>query len=37
MRHGTAKQREEMWRSAKDSMLADDKLLYTRKPGHLDS
>ncbi len=33
MRHGTAKQREEMWRSAKNFMLAADKLLYTRKPG----
>jgi 2,4-dienoyl-CoA reductase-like NADH-dependent reductase (Old Yellow Enzyme family) len=30
--HGTAIQREEMWRTAKNRMLADDKLLYTRKP-----
>lgn len=32
LRRGTAKQREEMYRSAKDRMLTDDKLLYTRKP-----
>lgn len=32
MSHGTAKQREDMWRSAKNSMLAADKQLYTRKP-----
>jgi hypothetical protein len=32
LRHGTAKQREEMWRFAKDEMLGADKWLYTRKP-----
>jgi hypothetical protein len=33
VRDGTAEQREEMWRSAKNSMLEADRLLYTRKPG----
>jgi len=34
---GTAKQREEMFRSAKDEMLKADKLLYTRKPADKNS
>jgi 2,4-dienoyl-CoA reductase (NADPH2) len=32
--HGTAKPSEEPWRSAKNRMLAADKLLYTRKPAN---